>query len=139
MFVFGDGQNDNFEVNFNRARLYLHGGTGDDRFLLQTFLVLRENASNADEITNLSEVFGGSGSNRYEYLESGPVVINGGPGDDTLILERHADLRHLRCHRRGHRGAGRRVIPRLEGVEIFGAGGDDQIYVLSTSEQLTSR
>ena len=40
LFVFGKGQNDRFEVNHNRAKLFLHGGSGDDRFLLKTFLVL---------------------------------------------------------------------------------------------------
>ena len=39
LFVLGNDQNDRFEVNHNRGKLYLHGGNGDDRFLLKTFLV----------------------------------------------------------------------------------------------------
>jgi len=65
----GEG-NDRFEVNHNRAALYLHGGSGDDLFLLRTFLVLRENPDNPDEITNLNNIFGGTGMNRYNYLRT---------------------------------------------------------------------
>src|SRR5207247_10947510 len=86
MFILGEAQNDQFEVNFNRAQLYLHGGKGDDRFLLKTFLVLKEDAANPDEITNLNNVFGRTRSNRYSYLENGRVKINGGPGIDTLVV-----------------------------------------------------
>ena len=86
LFAMGEDQNDRFEVNFNRAQLYLHGGKGDDRFLLKTFLVLKEDADEPDEITNLSRLFGGDGANRYEYLQNGPVEINGGPGIDTLVV-----------------------------------------------------
>src|SRR2546430_17274135 len=88
MFILGEAQNDQFEVNFNRAQLYLHGGKGDDRFLLKTFLVLKEDAANPDEITNLTNVFGGTGSNRYSYLDNGPVKINGGPRLDQLEVVR---------------------------------------------------
>ena len=78
MFVLGGSQNDNFEVDHNRGMLYLAGDAGDDTFLLKTFLVLRENPNQPDEITNLTTLFGGTGSNRYEYLQNAPVVINGG-------------------------------------------------------------
>ena len=84
--MLGDGQNDRFEVNHNRGKLYLHGGAGDDRFLLKTFLVLKENPDNPDEITNLANLFGGTGTNRYDYLQNAPVFINGGPGVDTIVV-----------------------------------------------------
>src|SRR2546430_9723052 len=59
-FILGEAQDDEFEVNFNRAQLFLHGGRGDDRFLLKTFLVLKEDAANPDEVTNLANVFAGT-------------------------------------------------------------------------------
>src|SRR3989442_3688782 len=87
-FILGEAQDDEFEVNFNRAQLFLHGGRGDDRFLLKTFLVLKEDAANPDEVTNLANVFGGTRNNRHNYLGHGPVKINGGPGIDTLVVVR---------------------------------------------------
>ena len=87
MFALGGTQNDNFEVDHNRGMLYLAGDAGDDTFLLKTFLVLRENPNQPDEITNLTTLFGGSGSNRYEYLQNAPVFINGGSGFDTIVID----------------------------------------------------
>ena len=138
LFMLGERGNDNFEVNFNRAQLYLHGGQGDDRFLLKTFLVLREDADDPDEITNLAKVFGGEGSNRYEYLQNGPVAINGGPGTDTLVIVGTPIGDVFVVTSTVIAGAGRIVNFRgIEAVEIDGGGGDDQIYVLSTDDQFT--
>ena len=103
LFVLGEGNNDRFEVNHNRAKLFLHGGAGNDRFLLKTFLVLRENPEDQEEITNLATLFGGAGTNRYDYLQNAPVFINGGPGLDTIVVDRHADRRHVHHHRRADR------------------------------------
>ena len=92
MYVMGGAQNDYFEVDHNRGMLFLAGDAGDDTFLLKTFLVLKENPNNPDEVTNLTTLFGGSGSNRYEYLQNAPVFINGGTGFDTIIIDSHALL-----------------------------------------------
>ncbi len=139
LFAMGEGGNDNFEVNFNRAQLYLHGGKGDDRFLLKTFLVLKEDAARPDEVTNLNRVFGGEGSNRYDYLENGPVEINGGPGIDTLVLigTPIGDVFVITSNLVA--GAGRIVAFRnIEALEINGGGGNDRFYILSTNESFTT-
>ncbi|MDB4265389.1 hypothetical protein N9891_01425, partial [bacterium] len=139
LYIYGQGENDRFEVNYNRAPLYLHGGSGDDRFLLRTFLVLRDNPADDQEVTNLANLFGGTGSNRYSYLENGPVAINGGPGIDTLVIVGTPIADTFVITSTVVAGAGRLVSFRgVEALEIDGAGGGDQIYVLSTSEEFTT-
>ena len=86
MYVFGGAQDDTFEVNHNTAALYLAGGDGDDTFIINTFLTLKKNPDKPDEITNLTRLFGGKGSNRYEYVQNAPVFINGGYGIDTVVI-----------------------------------------------------
>ena len=136
LFVLGDGQNDRMEVNHNRAMLYLHGGDGNDRFLLKTFLVLKENPDSPDEITNLSNLFGGSGANRYDYLENGPVFINGGSGTDTIVVVGTPIGDTFVVTDTYVAGAGRIVsFTAVEVVEVDGAGGADTIYVLATGNQ----
>ena len=139
LFIFGEDQNDRFEVNFNRGRIYLHGGDGDDRFLLKTFLVLRENPEGNEDVTNLANVFGGTGSNRYEYLQNGAVQINGGPGVDTLVVVGTPIADTFVVTESIVAGAGRVVgFRNIEALEIDGAGGNDEIYVLSTNESFTT-
>ena len=136
LFVLGDGQNDRFEVNHNRGKLYLHGGAGNDRFLLRTFLVLKEDPDNPEEITNLTNLFGGSGDNRYDYLQNAPVFINGGPGVDTIVVigTPIGDIFVITDDYIA--GAGRIVtFVGVEAVEVDGAGGPDQIYVLATGDK----
>ncbi|MDA8976302.1 calcium-binding protein, partial [bacterium] len=135
LYIYGQGENDRFEVNYNLAPLYLHGGSGDDRFLLKTFLVLRDNPADDQEVTNLANLFGGTGSNRYSYLENGPVAINGGPGIDTLVIVGTPVADTFVITETVVAGAGRLVSFRgIEALEINGAGGGDNIYVLSTNE-----
>ena len=139
LYVMGEEQNDEFEVNFNRTSLYLHGGKGDDRFLLKTFLVLREDEADPSAITNLARVFGGEGSNRYQYLENGPVEINGGPGIDTLVIVGTPIGDVFVITSTVVAGAGRVVSFRgIEALEIDGGGGNDHIYILSTSANFTT-
>ena len=134
LFILGEGQNDRMEVNHNRAKLYLHGGAGDDRFLLKTFLVLRENSENQEEVTNLATVFGGTGSNRYDYLQNAPVFINGGPGIDTIVVTGTPIGDIFIITDTLIAGAGRiTTFTNIEAIEVDGGGGPDQIYVLSTN------
>jgi hypothetical protein len=87
LFVTGGSGTDEFEVDHNRGKVYLAGGSGDATFLIRTFLVLKENPDNPDEVTNLIKLFGGTGSNRYEYLQNAPVIIIGGTGLNTLVID----------------------------------------------------
>ena len=135
LFVLGGDQNDRFEVNTNKAKLWLHGGNGNDRFLLKTFLVLKENADDPNDITNLASLFGGAGANRYDYLQNAPVFINGGAGVDTIVVVGTPIGDVFVVTDAYVAGAGRLVtFTNVEAVEVDGAGGDDTIYVLSTGE-----
>ncbi len=138
LYVLGGTQNDYFEVNHNVGMLYLAGDEGDDTFLVNTFLVLKQNPDKPDLVTNLTTLFGGQGSNRYQYLENAPVVINGGSGYDTLIIVGTPIDDTFIVTDTYIAGAGRLVsFMNIEAIEIDGAGGNDQIYVMSTDPDLT--
>ncbi len=133
LFVLGGNQNDRFEINHNKAKLWLHGGNGNDRFLLRTFLVLRENPDDPDEVTNLANLFGGTGQNRYDYLQNAPVFINGGNGTDTIVVIGTPIGDIFVVTDNYVAGAGRIVtFTNVEVVEVDAGGGPDQIYVLAT-------
>ena len=134
MFAIGGGQNDTFEVNHNRAKLYLAGSEGDDTFLLKTFIALRENPLDASDITNLATLFGGTGMNRYEYVQNAPVQINGGPGTDTIVVIGTPIGDDFVVTDTYIAGAGRLTgFTGIERIEVDGAGGPDRIWILSTS------
>ena len=137
LFAIGGGQNDTFEVNHNRAKLYLAGSDGDDTFLLKTFIALRENPLDASDITNLTTLFGGTGMNRYEYVQNAPVQINGGPGTDTLVVIGTPIGDDFVVTDTYVAGAGRITdFTSIERIEIDGAGGPDRIWILSTSPSI---
>ena len=46
----------------------------------------RDDPEDPGSISNLSRLFGGTGSNRYEYLQNAPVNISGGSGTDTVVI-----------------------------------------------------
>ncbi len=135
LFVLGGTGNDNFEVDHNRATLYLHGGAGNNLFLLNTFLVLREDPTNSKKITNLETVFGGTGTNRYEYLQNAPVDIIGGPGTNTLVVIGTPLDDTFIITNTYVAGAGRIVtFSNIQSIVVDGAGGNDNIWVLSTAK-----
>ncbi|NBO94010.1 MAG: hypothetical protein EBV06_17140, partial [Planctomycetia bacterium] len=137
LYIFGGAQDDKFEVNHNTASLYLAGGDHDDTFIINTFLTLKKNPNNPDEITNLTRLFGGKGSNRYEYLQNAPVFINGGYGVDTIVVNGTPIDDAFVITENYVAGAGRIVyFSFVERIEINGAGGKDEIYVLSTPANL---
>jgi hypothetical protein len=138
LFILGGLGNDTFEVDHNRAMLYLHGGAGDSLFLLNTFLVLREDPTNSQKITNLNTVFGGTGNNRYEYLQNAPVDIIGGPGTNTLVVVGTPIDDTFIITNTYVAGAGRIVsFTGIQNIEINGAGGNDTFWVLSTDPGVT--
>jgi len=84
-------------------------------------------------------VFGGTGSNRYDYLANAPVVINGGSGSDTLVIEGTPMGDLFVVTNTFIVGAGRYVTySNIENVEIDAGGGPDQIYVLGTRAGTTT-
>ena len=82
---------------------------------------------NPDEITNLTTLFGGTGSNRYEYLQNAPVVINGGSGIDTIVIIGTPIDDTFIITDTYIAGAGRIVtFTNIESIEVDGGGGDDR-------------
>ncbi|HEY3484076.1 MAG TPA: hypothetical protein VGK49_01775, partial [Ilumatobacteraceae bacterium] len=139
LFVLGEGNNDRFEVNHNRGKLFLHGGSGNDRFLLRTFLVMRENPEDNQEVTNLATLFGGAGTNRYDYLQNAPVFINGGPGIDTIVVIGTPIGDTFIITDVSIVGAGRiTTFLNIESIEVDGAGGPDTIWIMSTAQGMST-
>ena len=139
LFIMGGAGNDTFEVDHNSAMLYLHGGAGISLFILNTFLVLRNNPSNPSQITNLNTIFGGSGNNRYEYLQNAPVDIVGGSGYNTIVIVGTPIGDTFVIGNNYIAGAGRMVnFSNIQSIEVDSAGGDDTIYILATDPNLTT-
>ena len=104
---------------------------------MKTFIALRENPLNADDITNLATLFGGTGMNRYEYVQNAPVQINGGPGTDTVVVIGTPIGDDFVITDTYIAGAGRVVnFSSIERIEVDGAGGPDRIWILSTSPSI---
>ena len=139
LFIMGGSGDDTFQVDHNSAMLYLHGGSGTSLFLLNTFLVLRNNASNPSQITNLNTIFGGSGNNRYEYLQNAPVDIVGGSGYNTIVVVGTPIADTFIIGNNFIAGAGRIVnFSNIQSIEVDGAGGNDTIDILATNPNLTT-
>lgn len=120
----GEGD-DTFTVFRNLAALDLQGQNGDDLFVIRAF---------AKEGSFTSEVDSGEGSDTVEYVINAPVNVNGGAGTDTLrvIGTEFADKFIVTAD--AIFGAGRTVTyTGVEIVEIDGAEGKDEFYVLSTN------
>ncbi len=133
LFGVGGGGDNTFTVNHNSAMLYLNGGSGDNLFIIRTFLVLRQNAADPSQITNLTTLFGGPGNNRYEYLQNAPVVINGGSGYNTLVIVGTPLGDTFIVGSNYVAGAGRLVnFKNIQAIEIAGDG-PAQVYVMATS------
>lgn len=136
MIVYGGDGDDYFEINHNLAKLYLHGGDHDDTFVINTFLTLNENPDDRNEITNLINLFGSGGSNRYSYLQNAPVFINGGDGIDTVVINGTPIGDTFVVTDSYVAGAGRvNYFTNIEKLELNTGGGQDEIYILSTSEE----
>jgi Ca2+-binding RTX toxin-like protein len=136
MTIYGEDGDDEFEVNHNTAKLYLHGGADDDTFVINTFLTLADQ-NNPDDIANLSTLFGGTGTDRYEYLQNAPVNISGGTGTDTIVIN-GTPIRDVFIITELYvAGAGRIVnFTQIEKIEVNAGGGSDLIYVLSSDPNL---
>ena len=131
--VYGEDQEDVFEVNHNAGKLFLHGGNDNDTFIINTFLTLREQTPEGEAIANLNTLFGGTGSNRYEYVQNAPVFINGGLGTDTIIINGTPIADTFVVTKNSVAGVGRvTYFTGVERLEVNGAGGDDEFYVLSS-------
>ncbi len=134
LFVMGGSGNDTMTVEHNSAMLYLHGGSGINVFVMETFLVLHNNPSNPSQITNLNTLIGGSGSNRYSYLQNAPVDIIGGTGYNTFVIVGTPIGETFVVGNNYVAGAGVYVtFTNIQSIEIDGGGGSATVYVMATS------
>ncbi|HNH35922.1 MAG TPA: calcium-binding protein, partial [Rhodocyclaceae bacterium] len=141
-YAYGD---DYFEVNHNVAEIWLYGDAGDDTFVINAHLT--DNDPSDDPLRN---VRGGTGNNTISYVQNAAVNIDGGAGNDTVIVNGTAigdtfivttievevspgvfELRQQVV------GAGLQIkMTDVEKLEVNGAGGDDHIYVFGTLDGL---
>ena len=137
LYIYGGDGDDYFEVSHNAAKLFLYGEADNDTFVLHTFLVLKENPDDPGSISNLSRLFGGSGSNRYEYLQNAPVAISGGSGIDTVVINGTPIGDIFVVTEKFVAGAGRfTYFTGVEKLEINAGSGADEIYVLGSPPHL---
>jgi Ca2+-binding RTX toxin-like protein len=117
----GDGDDD-ISVYRNRAELYLNGEQGDDKFDVRAF---------AKETTTIT---GGDGADTIKYVVNAPVNINGGEGEDLLILIGTEFADDIAVTDKGVFGAGLTSdYNNVENLIVDAYIGDDKIFVLSTN------
>ncbi len=127
--VYGEAGDDEFEVDHNIAELFLSGGAGDDRFVVNTFITVTDANGN---VTNTANLYGGDGNNHYEHVVDAPIEINGGSGIDTVVITGTPldDIFVITQYFVAGDG-GITYYTNIEVIEVDSAGGDDQIYILS--------
>ena len=125
----GGSDNDEFVVFRNKAPVSLLGDAGDDTFTVRSFA--------AEEGSKTTRVEGGANVDVIEYVANAPVEVDGGDGFDTLrvIGTEFADKYVITA--KGIFGGGRQSsYVNIEKLEVDGAEGDDEFYVLSTDSKL---
>ena len=131
----GGSEGDVFNILRNVATLQLNGESGDDMFIVRTFL--KEGDATSDAMSGIDS---GGGSNVIQYVVNAPVSIDGGTGFDTLVLIGTEADDIFVITRDGIWGAGRYIsFVGVEQVDVDGAEGDDLFVVVSTSPTVLTR
>ncbi len=131
----GNAGNDEFVVYHNKSILDLDGNAGDDRFTVRAFALVNENEA-AQAITNLRA---GAGLDYVEYTENALVNIDGGDGNDTLVIigTEFGDAYVVQADRIV--GAGTNVsYEDIEIITVDGAEGNDFFYIDSLNAGVTA-
>ena len=131
----GNSGNDEFVVYHNKSILDLDGNAGDDRFTVRAFALVNENEA-AQAITNLRA---GAGLDYVEYTENALVNIDGGDGNDTLVIigTEFGDAYVVQADRIV--GAGTNVsYEDIEIITVDGAEGNDFFYIDSLNAGVTA-
>ncbi|MDQ7993168.1 MAG: calcium-binding protein, partial [Propionicimonas sp.] len=121
--ISGGGGNDIFELVHNIGRIWLYGDDGDDTFVVRSFV----------SATSIPYINLGAGNNVVQYAANAKVAIDGGAGNDTVILvgTEGPDVYVITAD--GIYGGGRIVtFVNIEHVVLYGQEGDDEFRILST-------
>jgi hypothetical protein len=133
--AFGGDDEDTFTVYHNRAVIRLEGGDKNDEFTVRAFALPAGEASQQDT----TEINAGLGTDTIQYAINAPVAIDGGDGFDTLIVLGSEFADDFVITKDAIFGAGLNVdFQGIEKVEVDGLEGDDNYYVLSTSENFVT-
>ena len=120
----GGTGDDVFEVFRNKASLTLNGDAGDDIFIIRTFVSESE----------LTAVNSGQGRDYIEYATNAPVAIDGGDGNDLVVVIGTEFGDTFVVTATGIYGAGRYVsYVNIERLSLYGMEGDDRFFVVSTN------
>ncbi len=127
----GGDDNDTFTVFRNLAVLDLKGEDGDDLFVIRSFATENSVTSNIDA---------GEGVDTVEYVNNAPINVSGGEGNDTLRLIGTEFADKFIITEDAIFGAGHTTtFDTIENLEIDGAEGKDEFYVLSTAEGVVTK
>jgi Ca2+-binding RTX toxin-like protein len=127
----GGDDNDTFVVFRNKAVLNLFGQDGDDMFTVRAFAL---------EGSQTSNLAGEGGDDYVEYVINSPVNISGGAGNDTVRIIGTEFSDKFVITAGGIFGAGLTVnYVEIEVLEVDGAEGNDEFFVLSTNPLVETR
>jgi len=128
--AYGGSGEDIFQVYHNKAVLRLEGGPNDDTFMVRAFVILDDLAKQA-----MTYINSGAGYDKIHYVINAPVSIDGGDGFDTVIIVGTEFNDNFVITKDGVYGAGLNVFyENVERIALDGMEGDDQFFVISTSE-----
>ncbi|BCS96179.1 hypothetical protein DSLASN_18110 [Desulfoluna limicola] len=136
MVVYGGLGNDQLKVYSNKASLKLYGEEGNDEFVVRAFL---EKGTNNVAGGGDTDLFGGDGDDSVFYTINAPVGIDGGSGNDKVVVIGTEADDHFVLTADGIYGAGLNVsFNHVEEAEVDGLEGDDNFYILSTGEEVVT-
>jgi Ca2+-binding RTX toxin-like protein len=131
----GEGD-DTFRVYRNVGELTLEGQDGNDEFVVRGFVTLDSGAAQQADTT----ISGGGDADLIEYAINAPVHVDGGDGFDTMLVLGTPFGDVFVVTNAGVFGAGRSVsYENLESITVDALEGDDQIFVVSTNEDVVTR
>ena len=135
--IYGGEGHDIISIYHNKGALRLEGEAGNDQFIVRAFVILpgQDVAEQGD-----TELKGGGGDDVVQYAINAPLSIDGGSGFDLVVVLGTPFADNFVVTRYGIFGAGLNIrFDNVESAELDTLEGNDQIFVLSTNEELVTR
>ncbi|WP_261817079.1 LEPR-XLL domain-containing protein [Vibrio gallicus] len=134
MVIYGGDGEDSIKVYSNKAVTKLYGEAGDDSFVVRAFLLKDSGLTNNSVDV---ELFGGEGADTIEYSINAALKIDGGAGNDKVVVLGTEGDDNFMITEDGIFGAGLNIsYLGIEFAEVDGLEGDDTFYVLSTNAEV---